>query len=117
LVRPVSTNGCEAWALIKTDKASMSTFERKILRKIYGPIQEREKCRIRYNHELYQFYKLPSTVQVIKIAWLQWAEHLRRMKTAEIPRKLMEWKPEVQKKCWTAKTSLDGRRKGEFTKK
>jgi hypothetical protein len=33
-------------------------------------------------------------VQVINIARLQWAGHLQRMKNTEIPRKLMEWKPD-----------------------
>jgi hypothetical protein len=94
LVRPVLTYGCEAWTLTKTDQVALGTFERKILRKIYGSIQERGEWRIRYNHELYQLCKSPSIVKIIKIARLQWVGHLQKMKGAEIPRKLMEWKPE-----------------------
>jgi hypothetical protein len=82
------------WTLTKTDEVALGTFEGKILCKIYGHIQERGEWRIRYNHELYQRYMLPSIVKVIKIAQLQWVGHLQRMKNTEIPRKFMEWKPE-----------------------
>jgi hypothetical protein len=57
LVRPGLTYGCEAWTLTKTDEAALGTFERKILRNIYGSIKERGEWRIRYNHELYQLFK------------------------------------------------------------
>jgi hypothetical protein len=73
---------------------ALGTFERKILRKIYGSIQERGEWSIRYNHELYQLFKSPSIVKFIKIYRLQWVGHLQRMKSTEIPGKLMEWKPE-----------------------
>jgi hypothetical protein len=77
LVRPVLTCGCEAWTLTKTDEVTLGTFERKILRQIYGPILERGEWRIRYSHELYQLYKLRSIVKVVKFARLQWAGHLK----------------------------------------
>jgi hypothetical protein len=35
---------------------ALNTFERKILSKIYGPIQENGIWRKRYNHELYNLY-------------------------------------------------------------
>jgi hypothetical protein len=57
-------------------------------------IQERREWHISYNHELYQLYKLLSIAKVIKIARLQWAGNLQRLKNTQIPRKLMEWKPE-----------------------
>jgi hypothetical protein len=62
LVRPVLTYGCEAWTLNKTDEVALGTFERKILRKMYGPYQERGEWCIRYNHKLYKLLKLPSIV-------------------------------------------------------
>jgi hypothetical protein len=37
LIRPVLTYGAEACALTKQDKMQLGCFERKILRKIYGP--------------------------------------------------------------------------------
>jgi hypothetical protein len=94
LVRPVSAYGCETWMLTKADELALSTFERKVLRKIYGPVCGREEWRIRYNHELYQLYKTPNITRVIKITRLRWAGHLQRMSDNEIPRRIMECKPE-----------------------
>ena len=37
LIRPVVFYGCDSWTFTKTDEGKLSIFERKILRKIYGP--------------------------------------------------------------------------------
>jgi hypothetical protein len=64
------TYGCETLTLTKADELALSTSERKVLRKIYGPVYERGKWRIRYNHELYQLYNAPNITRVIKITKL-----------------------------------------------
>jgi hypothetical protein len=38
----------------KNDESNISIFERKVLRKTYGPVNDKGKWRIRYNNELYQ---------------------------------------------------------------
>jgi hypothetical protein len=46
VIRPVVVYGCETWVL----KERLSVFERKILRKIFGPTKEGNgKCRIKTN--------------------------------------------------------------------
>ena len=52
LIRPVVTYGSETWTLTKSDESLLRIFERKILRKIYRPIQEGDIWRIRNNEEL-----------------------------------------------------------------
>jgi len=52
LMIPVVTYGSESWNLTKSDENVLRIFERKILRKIYGPIQEADIWRIRDNEEL-----------------------------------------------------------------
>ena len=44
--------GAETWVLPLGDKANLQVFKRKILRKIYWPIKENGKWRIRYNKKL-----------------------------------------------------------------
>jgi hypothetical protein len=52
LVRPVVTYGSESWTLAMEEETALVVFERKILRKIYGPVKENELWRIRQNDEL-----------------------------------------------------------------
>jgi hypothetical protein len=40
LIRPVVTYGAECWVLTKKDELQLAVFERKVLRKIFGPIRE-----------------------------------------------------------------------------
>lgn len=37
-LRPVLTYRCETWSVTKGDKEKMNTFERRVLRRIYGPL-------------------------------------------------------------------------------
>jgi hypothetical protein len=40
LIRPVLTYGAETWVLSKQDEHCLSIYERKILRRIYGPLSK-----------------------------------------------------------------------------
>ena len=40
LIKPVMMYGTETWVLSKVDELRLGVFERKILRRIYGPICE-----------------------------------------------------------------------------
>jgi hypothetical protein len=47
LVRPVVTYVSESWTLTVEEKRALAVFERKILRKLYGPVKENELWIIR----------------------------------------------------------------------
>ena len=53
LVLPVLMYGSKSWVMIQEDESVLAVFERKILRKIYGPIIVNGEYRRRMNHELY----------------------------------------------------------------
>jgi hypothetical protein len=52
LIRPIVTYGAETWAATESELQKLLVFERKILRKIYGPFKDQDNWRIRTNSEL-----------------------------------------------------------------
>jgi hypothetical protein len=53
IIRPTVTFGCETWALKGTIQNKLMVFERKVLRRVFGPIKERDGTRrIKTNDEL-----------------------------------------------------------------
>ena len=54
LILPVLLYAAESWVLTITDIQNLGVFERKVLRKIYGPICVEGQFRHRMNHELYE---------------------------------------------------------------
>jgi hypothetical protein len=66
LVRPLVTYGSEWWTLTMEGERVLAVFERKILRKIYGPVKENELWRIRRNYELEDIIKGENIFGFIK---------------------------------------------------
>jgi hypothetical protein len=55
-------------------------FERKVLRKIFGPIKERDgACRIKTNDELDKLIRHKNIINYINAQSLSWFGHLQRM--------------------------------------
>jgi hypothetical protein len=98
LIRPVVLYGCESWTLTKKEEEKLNIFERKILRKIYGPSCVSMVWRIKYNDEMYNIYKEPSTVKMIKISRLKWLGHIARMEDNAPCKKITFSQPEGRPK-------------------
>jgi len=77
-IRPVLTYACATWATTKGDDEKLRLFERKILRKIYGPVfnNTEQKWEIRTNAQLYQLCKKEDIVQFIRGTMVEWAGHV-----------------------------------------
>jgi hypothetical protein len=75
-ITPVLMCGAEPWVLSKADELRLGVYERKILRRIYGPICEEATWRSRYNEELYRLYDETDLVTTMKITRLRWAGHI-----------------------------------------
>jgi hypothetical protein len=90
VIRPVTTYGSETWTLTKSEENSLRVFERKILRKIYGPVLKGDTWRIRYNEELNRFIQVEDIVKFIKAQRIRWLGHVKRMETGAMPRRIME---------------------------
>ena len=89
LVRPVVTYGSESWTLTMEEERALAVFEKKILRKIYGPVKENELWRIRRNDELEGIIKGENIVRFIKWQRIRWLGHIQRMQDTAIPKKML----------------------------
>ena len=85
LIRPVATYGAEIWTLTKSDENLLRIFERKIMQKIYGPIQQGDIWRIRYNEELNRLMNGEDIVKFIKAQRTRWLGHVKGMEVGAMP--------------------------------
>lgn len=79
LIRPVVLYGHETWTMLEEDIQALGVFERRVLRTIFGGVQENGVWRRRMNHELAQLYGEPSIQKVAKAGRIRWAGHVARM--------------------------------------
>ena len=79
MVRPIVMYGCETWTLTNRLENTLNVFERKMLRKICGPIQENNVWRARNNRELSELFGCETIVSAVKSSRLRWAGHVMRM--------------------------------------
>ena len=66
LIRPVVTYAAETWNISSRDANKLRVFERKIIRRIYGPIQENGYWRIMDNLEVNNILNGEDIVRFIK---------------------------------------------------
>jgi len=78
------TYGAETWTLKGKIEKMLMTWERKILRKIYGPRKENGQWRIKTYEELRTKSKSQDTVTVIKIQRLEWLVHVSGMNETQV---------------------------------
>ena len=89
LIRPVLTYGAETWVLSQQDEHCLSIFEPKIIRRIYSPVIDGRRCRIRTNQELYQLCGENDIVKFCKLSRLGWAGHVIRQDDDDLSRKVL----------------------------
>jgi len=69
-------------------------FERKVLRKIFGPTKERDDTwRIKTNDELNELVRHKNIINHIQAQRLSWFGHLHRMPEERMVKKVHKWKP------------------------
>jgi hypothetical protein len=69
-------------------------FERKILRRIFGPTKERDGTwRIKTNDDLNKLIGNKTKINYIKSQRLGWLGHVHRMPDERMVKKVYEWKP------------------------
>ena len=84
----------EAWSLTNRDEKHLRIFERRILGKIFGPVQNEDgSWRIRMNYELSELIGNADVVRFIKSRRIAWLGHVMRMDDKRTPRRILQWKP------------------------
>ena len=88
IIRRIVTYGCVTWVLEGTVKTKLMVFERKVLRKIFGPTKERDSTwRIKTNDELDKLIRHKNIINCIKSQRLSWFGHLHRMSEERMVKK------------------------------
>jgi hypothetical protein len=118
LNKPIIMYGLECWTLCQSDEQKLDVFERKVLRRICGLIQESDTWRSRYISELNALHKEPKLTTAIIITRLRWAGHVQRMEDEQMPKRLLyaknQWEKNVgSPRCrWLDEVNPDARRNG-----
>jgi hypothetical protein len=73
------TYASETWVLKGAIIQKLLVFERKILRRIFGPTKENQIWRIKTNEELDNPIKHKNIITHIKAQRLSWFGHVQRM--------------------------------------
>jgi hypothetical protein len=68
-------------------------FERKILRKIFGPTYENGFWRIKNNQKLDQIIKYKNIINFARAQRLEWLGHIERMPETRMVKAIHCWKP------------------------
>jgi len=88
IIRPVMLYGSEAWCLMANGEKILRIWERKVLRKIFGPICVAGYWRSRTNEEVGQLYGELDIVTEIKKGRLRWLGHVERLSEERVVKRL-----------------------------
>ncbi|XP_060846231.1 uncharacterized protein LOC132925892 [Rhopalosiphum padi] len=94
LLRPIVMYGSETWALRKAEEQRLGVFERKVLRKIYGPVFDNQinEWRKLHNYEIQMQFQRPDIIKEITKRRLMWGGHAWR-KQESLVRLVIEEEP------------------------
>jgi hypothetical protein len=92
VIRPVVTCASDTWVLKEAVIQKLLVFERKILRRIFGPTKENQIWRVKPNEELDKLIKHKNIINYIKSQRLSWFGHVQRMADTRTVKKIFNWK-------------------------
>jgi hypothetical protein len=77
--------------LTRRDRKQINIFERKVYRRILGPVYDikKENWRILTNIEIYARVKKPTITETIRLNRSCWSGHVQRMEENRIPKRVL----------------------------
>jgi hypothetical protein len=98
-------------------KSKLRVFERKVLRRIYGPTKESGGTwRIKSNDELNRLIGNKNVINYIKAQRLAWFGHVHRMPDNSMVKKVYEWAPVLTRSLERPKNRWEDDVKSDVTK-
>jgi hypothetical protein len=79
------------FVVICGDRKQLNLFEKKVCRRILGPVYDnaKENWRILTNKEIYASVKIPTIIETIMLNRLRWFGHVQRMEENRIPKRVL----------------------------
>jgi hypothetical protein len=81
IILPVVLYGCETWSLTLREEHTLRMFEKRVLKRIFGPKRDEVmgEWRKLHNGELHNLCSSPHIIRQIKSRRMRWAGHVARM--------------------------------------
>jgi len=79
IIDKMLTCASETWVITKRDGKQTNIFERKVYKRILGPVydNEKENWRILTNKEIYAMVKKPTITETVRLNRLCWFGHVQ----------------------------------------
>jgi hypothetical protein len=104
-IRPTVTYASETWILKENMIKELMIFERKVMRKIFGPTRlDDGHWRIKTNQEISNKLKGQNIIWFIKTQILHWLGHVERKAEDNNIQKIKRWKPKSKRPTGRPKT-------------
>jgi hypothetical protein len=96
IILPLVLYRCETWSLTLTEEHRLRVFEKRVLRRIFGPKRDEEtgSWRKLHNEELHNLYSSPSIIRIIKSRGMRWAGNEAQMGEKRNAYRILAGKPE-----------------------
>jgi hypothetical protein len=105
------------WVLKENIKSKLRVFERKVLRRIYGPTKESDGTwQIKSNNELNRLIGNKNIINHIKAQRLAWFGHVHRMPDNSMVKKVYEWTPVLTRSLGRPKNRWENDVKSDIAK-
>jgi hypothetical protein len=82
----------------KENENILRRFERKIIRRTYGPVRQGREWRIRNNKEIDNIIRKKYIVRFVKAKGISWVGHVERMEDSRMPKRMMREKIQTRRK-------------------
>jgi hypothetical protein len=88
IISKTLTYASETSTLTKRDRKQLNIFEKKVYRRILGPVygNEKDNWRILNNKEIYAILQKSTITETVRLRRLHWFGHVQRMEENIIPK-------------------------------